>query len=349
MPEKDPRRAERDAVHGLLPRRDAPEGRRRLRAGPDLSGGLRRSDEVPGRGPRAVRSPLQELSRAVGRPGRPDVAGQVLRGEGRDRRRDRPLQAAPGAHGDPRLRDLQRNVGYFYIVALAKRKQYALAADEADAMARDVQPSRRAAVEGRAGRACWSWPRPSTPRCPRSPRPSRPKAVKQIIDTVEPGGPIRLALQERSPGAAQEIQAQRRDEGRGDHPAHLPGRHGAGRRGDRLPGVGSRHHPAQGGRAQGRSRPRDRQGEPGPVQPGLLLLHEQAVLRGRRPGRAPRPALSAGRAVAQGDRDRDAGAGRRLQHLHRDRSAERHRAPGASWRSTRPRPGPTARKGTTPG
>ena len=28
---------------------------------------------------------------------------------------------------------LQRNVGYFYIVALAKRKQYALAADEADA------------------------------------------------------------------------------------------------------------------------------------------------------------------------------------------------------------------------
>ena len=34
-------------------------------------------------------------------------------------------------HADPRLRELQRNVGYFYIVALAKRKQYALAADEA--------------------------------------------------------------------------------------------------------------------------------------------------------------------------------------------------------------------------
>ncbi len=34
-------------------------------------------------------------------------------------------------HGDPRLRALQRNVGYFYIVALAKRKQFALAADEA--------------------------------------------------------------------------------------------------------------------------------------------------------------------------------------------------------------------------
>ena len=32
---------------------------------------------------------------------------------------------------DPRLRDLKRNVHYFYIVALTKRKQFALAADEA--------------------------------------------------------------------------------------------------------------------------------------------------------------------------------------------------------------------------
>ena len=35
-------------------------------------------------------------------------------------------------HGDARLRVLQRNVGYFYVVALSKRKQYALAADEAN-------------------------------------------------------------------------------------------------------------------------------------------------------------------------------------------------------------------------
>jgi len=34
-------------------------------------------------------------------------------------------------HTEPRLRDLQRHVGYFYIVALGRRKQYALAADEA--------------------------------------------------------------------------------------------------------------------------------------------------------------------------------------------------------------------------
>jgi tetratricopeptide (TPR) repeat protein len=34
-------------------------------------------------------------------------------------------------HTEPRLRELQRQVGYFYIVALGRRKQYALAADEA--------------------------------------------------------------------------------------------------------------------------------------------------------------------------------------------------------------------------
>jgi tetratricopeptide (TPR) repeat protein len=34
-------------------------------------------------------------------------------------------------HTEPKLRELQRHVGYFYIVALGRRKQYALAADEA--------------------------------------------------------------------------------------------------------------------------------------------------------------------------------------------------------------------------
>jgi tetratricopeptide (TPR) repeat protein len=33
-------------------------------------------------------------------------------------------------HSDPRLRSLQRNVGYFYIVALGRRKEFALAADQ---------------------------------------------------------------------------------------------------------------------------------------------------------------------------------------------------------------------------
>ncbi len=39
-------------------------------------------------------------------------------------------------HTDPHLRGLQRHVGYFYIVALAKRKEYPLAADQANAWLR---------------------------------------------------------------------------------------------------------------------------------------------------------------------------------------------------------------------
>ena len=50
---------------------------------------------------------------------------------------------------DPRLRPLQRYVGYFYIVALAKRKQYALAADEADQWLRKyTRPQERRSQEG---------------------------------------------------------------------------------------------------------------------------------------------------------------------------------------------------------
>ena len=157
---------------------------------------------------------------------------------------DRPVQAAPRAHGDPRLRDLQRNVGYFYIVALAKRKEYALAADEADAMAREVQPPRGTAIARKGWACCWSWPRPSTPRCPRST--SRPiaKAAKQIIDAVAQvvryASPFKneaLALLKKyKPSAAVKAEELIR--------LTLQGRHGAGRRGDRLARVGPRHHPA---------------------------------------------------------------------------------------------------------
>jgi cellulose synthase operon protein C len=50
---------------------------------------------------------------------------------------------------DPRLRPLQRYVGYFHIVALAKRKQHALAADEADQWLRKyTRPQERRSQEG---------------------------------------------------------------------------------------------------------------------------------------------------------------------------------------------------------
>ena len=66
-------------------------------------------------------------------------------------------------HGEPRLRGLQRNVGYFYIVALSKRKEYALAADEA-ALAHDVQSSRRTAIARGSGRSDRDGEETSTPR-----------------------------------------------------------------------------------------------------------------------------------------------------------------------------------------
>jgi cellulose synthase operon protein C len=52
-------------------------------------------------------------------------------------------------HTDPRLRGLQRNVGYFYIVALAKRQEYPLAADQATAWLRTYnRPQERRSKEG---------------------------------------------------------------------------------------------------------------------------------------------------------------------------------------------------------
>ena len=261
----------------LLPRRRCSRRASATTSWPRPIRPLPRADEVPRRRPQAVRGPVQGPPRAVGRAGRPDVAGQVLRGEGRDRRRPSACTSSSWSTPTPGSACLQRNVGYFYIVALAKRKEYALAADQATRLAPDLQPPRGAASPRRAWACCSSWPRPSTPRCRRSSQADQPPGRQADHRRPQPGRPLRLAVQERGPRPAQEIQAQRRDEGRGDRPAHLPGRHGEGRRGDRLARVGPRHRPAEGGRPQGRHRPRARQGQPGPVQPGLLLLHEQAV------------------------------------------------------------------------
>ena len=54
---------------------------------------------------------------------------------------------------DPRLRPLQRFVGYFYIVALAKRKEHALAADEAVRWLKKYSRREELRSPGRAGRA----------------------------------------------------------------------------------------------------------------------------------------------------------------------------------------------------
>jgi tetratricopeptide (TPR) repeat protein len=86
-------------------------------------------------------------------------------------------------HTDPRLRALQRHVGYFYIVALAKRKQHALAADEASRWlekysGRDEQRSRPGlGVLLELAKAIDA-------QMPEIASLDRPKAARRIIDTA---------------------------------------------------------------------------------------------------------------------------------------------------------------------
>ena len=98
--------------------------------------GSKERTELPGRASPSSTDLYKQLPHPVRRADRPDVAGQVLRGAGRDRRRRSGIYNELLEHPDPRLRPLQRYVGYFQIIALAKRKEYALAADEAAAGSR---------------------------------------------------------------------------------------------------------------------------------------------------------------------------------------------------------------------
>ena len=250
-------------------------------------------------------------------------------------------------HTDPRLRDLQRHVGYFYIVALGKRKQYALAADEASrwlAFYNRREERATPAGPGSLDRVCQEPRRPD--ERDRGQRAAQGDQADRRLR--EPGRSLRLSLQERCPRDAQEVQAQRGAQGRGHPPHHLRRRGEPGQRGHRLSGLGQGDRPAQGRHPQGRPDAQHRQGQPRALLAGLLLLQDQPVLRGRRPGRAPRPPLSAGRARRPGERDRHAIAGRRVQHLHRDRPHRAISIAWSTWRPTRSRPGPTKSRATPP-
>ena len=111
---------------------------------------------------------------------------------------------------DPRLRPLQRYVGYFYIVALAKRKEYALAADEADAWLQTYstrEELRSQEGPGRAPRAGQEHRRPDGRSATPVDAASGRQAVKRDHRRGLAGRPLRLALQERGAGPAQEVQA----------------------------------------------------------------------------------------------------------------------------------------------
>ena len=78
-------------------------------------------------------------------------------------------------HADPRLRSLQRHVGYFYIVALAKRKQISVGGRRGRRTGWRNTTSARSGVPMRGWACNSSWPKPSTPRCRRSKTPSGPR------------------------------------------------------------------------------------------------------------------------------------------------------------------------------
>ncbi|MDG3005712.1 tetratricopeptide repeat protein [Paludisphaera mucosa] len=87
---------------------------------------------------------------------------------------------------DPRLRDLKRNVHYFYIVALTKRKQFALAADEAVKWLQtyDRRDERRS-MEGlgvyfELARSLDAQITPETPKA------DRDQAAKKIVEALSP-------------------------------------------------------------------------------------------------------------------------------------------------------------------
>lgn len=86
-------------------------------------------------------------------------------------------------HTAPELRDLQRHVGYFYIVALTKRKEYPLAADQAAAWLRTFnRRDERRSKEGMG--VLFEMSRALDAQMPEIAEADRPKAAKQIIDNL---------------------------------------------------------------------------------------------------------------------------------------------------------------------
>ncbi len=87
-------------------------------------------------------------------------------------------------HTDPRLRVLQRNVAYFYIVALAKRKEFPLAADQATAWLRTFnRRDERRTKEGLG--VLLELAKAIDAQMPQIPQASHAAAATQIVDHLK--------------------------------------------------------------------------------------------------------------------------------------------------------------------
>ena len=230
-------------------------------------------------------------------------------------------------HDDPRLKPLQRHVGYFRIIVLGKRKEHALAADEA---ARWLQANPAANIRrSREGLGVQlELAKNILAQLPEITRPSdREAAIRRATDVL--GEVVRYPSPYKAEalGAAEGPQAAGRRQRRGRGEAELRGGDRAGRPGDGRARMGPRHRPAPGRGPPRRPGPGPRQGQPRPLQHGLLLLHGQALLRGGRPRRAPGPALSQGGLSAKATEIGMAALADAYNHVRRGRPLGRPEPP----------------------
>ena len=202
------------------------------------------------------------------------------------------LQAAPGAHRPaaprspaPRRLLLHRGAGQAEAVRAGGRR--------GDRAGSRNTTAARSGGPRRVWACCWSWPRPSMPRCPRSTANERPKATKQIIDAVSQvvryASPYKndaLALLKKyKPSAAMKAEeiARLTYQDAMEQADEAIASHEWDRAIILLKAAIAKADPVREHR-QGSTWPR--------YNLAFCYLHEQAILRGRRAGRAPGPALS---------------------------------------------------------
>jgi len=129
IPEDDPRRAERDAIYAALLDATLQKGVADYELAQTFQPGSPDRDK-------SIKAALEQFD-ALYKNYRTQLVGLAAQmWQAKCYEEQGNVGAAIGIykqlleHGDPRLRSLQRNVGYFYVVALGKRKEYAVAADQ---------------------------------------------------------------------------------------------------------------------------------------------------------------------------------------------------------------------------
>ena len=229
-------------------------------------------------------------------------------------------------HADPRLRGLQRNVGYFYIVALGKRKQYAAGGRRGRALAHVLQPQRRASSSRGPGRLDRVRQEPRRPD-ERDLRQRAAQGRQADRRRRQPGRALCLAVQERGPRLLKKYKPSAARQGRRHcsgspmkTPSTRPTRPSARRIG-RKRSLCSRRPIRKADPARNLEKANFARYNLAFCYYKNNQFYEADVL-----AEHLRPPLPARRPLGQGDRDRHAVAGRRLQRPTPRSTAQRSRS-----------------------